>query len=84
MTVDEFELAGITPTPVGNTNEPGELGPDHGDHPHTCGEYPTKRAAIRNKLGSPPHLWGIHLRTIVPGSLTRITPTPVGNTVFSM
>ncbi len=50
------------------------------DHPHMRGEYTEPPGRSASGQGSPPHAWGI-LRLARPlKTLTRITPTCVGNT----
>ena len=53
------------------------------DHPHTCGEYSFQYVIEAPITGSPPHLWGIRITTVVSGVDDGITPTPVGNTGHS-
>ena len=70
----------ITPTCVGNTSFNIGDGFKREDHPHMCGEYPSDFGYTTESLGSPPHVWGIHLADNDLFDLVRITPTCVGNT----
>ena len=44
------------------------------------GEYRIGRLVAREKLGSPPHAWGIRRMFLIPLPGLRFTPTCVGNT----
>ena len=51
--------ARFTPTPVGNTGQPGRSSGKQSVHPHACGEYAVSPDAAAAVVGSPPRLWGI-------------------------
>ena len=71
---------GITPTCVGNTQDPAAEALAARDHPHLRGEYPARPLSTTATWGSPPLAWGIpwlEFRTLIN---YRITPTCVGNT----
>ena len=53
------------------------------DHPHIHGEYNCPRTWYFKGLGSPPRTWGILSLAFRFASLTRITPTYMGNTLSS-
>ena len=70
----------ITPTYMGNTTPPLTATPQFQDHPHIHGEYLTIYQQITNRLGSPPHTWGIRQKHCSCKSKSGITPTYMGNT----
>ena len=45
-----------------------------------CGEYTVMPIHPLGILGSPPHVWGIHIHASILCAVDRITPTCVGNT----
>ena len=49
-------------------------------HPHVCGEYVEIVGGCGRYRGSPPRVWGIHVRPIADCPYLRFTPTCVGNT----
>ena len=57
---------------------------DKQDHPHLCGEHPEKRFDEKLNEGSPPPVWGTHVIDSSSRHCSRITPTCVGNTTFSL
>ncbi|KRM44556.1 hypothetical protein FD47_GL000360 [Lentilactobacillus parafarraginis DSM 18390 = JCM 14109] len=70
----------ITPTCVGNTNFIARCQCPVQDHPHMRGEYRVVHDYRKNKLGSPPHAWGILGFQPIQCLGLGITPTCVGNT----
>ena len=70
----------ITPTYMGNTLWTQLSMHYIKDHPHIHGEYRTYVGALMPALGSPPHTWGIPSPVRRTLSVSRITPTYMGNT----
>jgi len=65
---------------MGNTISLWLNGSSRPVHPHMHGEY-TYSASLKPRLtGSPPHAWGIPTLPIRNNSVTRFTPTCMGNT----
>ena len=73
----------ITPTYMGNTRLCRYIRPNGEDHPHIHGEYLNELAGYMNKLGSPPHTWGILGNGHGWANGGGITPTYMGNTRHS-
>ncbi len=73
----------ITPTYMGNTCKTRHANRYAEDHPHIHGEYYGSIATVKAGIGSPPHTWGIPIMIKTPGTLYRITPTYMGNTLQS-
>ena len=66
---------------MGNTISLWLNGSSRPVHPHMHGEY-TYSASLKPRLtGSPPHAWGIPTLPIRNNSVTRFTPTCMGNTL---
>ena len=65
---------------MGNTKGYSLEGSPGAVHPHVCGEYAIQNLMIENGFGSPPRVWGIHLKTNSNLAKWRFTPTCVGNT----
>ena len=74
----------FTPTPVGNTEFWALPTLSVSVHPHACGEYSRPSSALGLLSGSPPRLWGIPALSPYMARCQRFTPTPVGNTIFSL
>ena len=70
------------PTHVGNTGNRQCNSRRYTVHPHTCGEYQYCKLFFCVESGSSPHMWGIHLYTIIERTITRFIPTHVGNTSY--
>ena len=70
----------FTPTCVGNTFLHIKFLSPETVHPHMRGEYSSINSAVVNKIGSPPHAWGI-LEYFSNSQISMwFTPTCVGNT----
>ena len=72
--VDRF-----TPTPVGSAGCSWFDSCRLTVHPHACGERCPSRSDTSLMSGSPPRLWGAHIRPPVGRLNLRFTPTPVGS-----
>src|SRR3989442_1789004 len=70
----------FTPTRVGNTRSRDRYLCGSSVHPHTRGEYCNVPLESFTPHGSPPHAWGIRLRSKLGRASCRFTPTRVGNT----
>ena len=71
---------GITPAPAGKTHAPVYVLDSMRDHPRTCGENSMRSRAKSTPPGSPPHLRGKPLLSLLFSSILRITPAPAGKT----
>jgi len=69
----------FTPTRVGNSYYLTGSDSLFAVHPHTRGEFCAVAIGISNGHGSPPHAWGIHLKSTYQDFKPRFTPTRVGN-----
>ena len=74
----------ITPTYMGNTLTTLIWKATCGDHPHIHGEYYPIYVIMTGLPGSPPHTWGIRMNQMSQQLSSRITPTYMGNTRFSI
>ena len=70
----------ITPAPAGKTTRVFACISVYGDHPRTCGENSMRSRAKSTPPGSPPHLRGKPLLSLLFSSILRITPAPAGKT----
>ena len=70
------------PTRVGNTAHTAPPRLCRAVHPHACGEYSARPAAMDSGIGSSPRVWGILHLFFAPMPASRFIPTRVGNTEF--
>ena len=70
----------FTPTRVGNTHLREMSSRPSPVHPHACGEYCACVTTCAHYTGSPPRVWGIPAAVSRNDSVSRFTPTRVGNT----
>jgi len=73
----------FTPTRVGKTIVAPFLGHAETVHPHACGENLYIMQPSVNRRGSPPRVWGKHIRRVAFPLSSRFTPTRVGKTKFA-
>ena len=74
----------ITPAGAGNTFERVEALVAEEDHPRGCGEYFAGCTVCIHRLGSPPRVRGIHVKTLTRSEAAGITPAGAGNTIYGM
>ena len=70
----------FTPTCVGTTRSGRRAGTGPSVHPHVCGDDCRGSRCLRQRIGSPPRVWGRPSLTAVGENACRFTPTCVGTT----
>ena len=72
------EPVGITPAYAGKSSAPRITAGRLGDHPRICGEKENRLKKRWRLQGSPPHMRGKVLQTILSGTEIGITPAYAG------
>src|SRR5690606_41022461 len=70
----------FTPTRVGKTNRLVRYSSMNTVHPHACGENFPFLLNNPRSVGSPPRVWGKHVKQLLYRLSDRFTPTRVGKT----
>ena len=71
-------MRGIIPTRVGTRPCKGHRCDNPQDHPHACGDKPSKVSVTSGFGGSSPRVWGQVTSKVFEAEIARIIPTRVG------